>query len=199
VPTLRRDRVPLMISTSSSPITRVSSSLSLASSTTMAVISLVIDAIGKTALGLGIWVHPEQRGAMIEQLRATGSLRNFEHRVRTKSGQARDVWVSAEIIQIGDALCNLALVQDITERKRADEALRAAYQTLEQRVTERTKELATLNSIAAVVSRSLDLKDILSDALERTMQSTEIERGSAHQLDEATQTLILMAQRGSVG
>ena len=154
------------------------------------------DVIGKTALSLGIWVHPEQRPAMIEQLRATGSLRNFEHRVRTKSGQARDVLLSAEIIQIGDALYNLALVQDITERKRADEALRAAYQTMEQRVAERTKELATLNSIAAVVSRSLDLKDILSDALERTMQSTEIETGSAYQLDEATQTLILMAQRG---
>jgi hypothetical protein len=154
------------------------------------------EVVGNTALGLNIWVHPERRGAMIEQLRATGSLRNFEHRVRTKSGRARDVSVSAEIIQIGDVPYNLALVQDITERKRADEALRAAYQTLEQRVAERTKELATLNSIAAVVSRSLDLKDILSDALERTMQSTEIETGSAYQLDEVTQTLILMAERG---
>jgi GAF domain-containing protein len=46
------------------------------------------------------------------------------------------------------------LVGIAIEHKRTQEALQAAYQTLEQRIGERTRELATLNAIAAVVSRS---------------------------------------------
>ena len=88
------------------------------------------------------------------------------------------------------------LVGIAIEHKRAQEALQSAYQTLEWRVAERTHELATLNAITSVVSRSLDLKEIMSDALERIMQVVGMESGSAYQLDEASQTLILMAQRG---
>jgi nitrate/nitrite-specific signal transduction histidine kinase len=36
--------------------------------------------------------------------------------------------------------------------------LEASYAQLEQKVTDRTRELATLNAIAEVVSQSLDLR-----------------------------------------
>ena len=72
--------------------------------------------------------------------------------------------------------------------------LQASYATLEQRVADRTMELATLNTIATVVSRSLDLDAILHAALETTLEATAIEAGAAFRLQEGR--LDLMAHRG---
>jgi PAS domain S-box-containing protein len=65
----------------------------------------------------------------------------------------------------------------------AQKAIQSAYQTLEQRVEERTHELATLNAIAAVVSRSLDLKEIMSDALDKLLEIMNMEYGGAYRLE----------------
>jgi signal transduction histidine kinase len=101
------------------------------------------------------------------------------------------------------------LVGVAIEHRRAQEALRLAYQTMERRVEERTHELATLNAIAAVVSRSLDLKEIMSDALDKTLEVTDMELGIAYRLegsrDDTSQTqperlfLNVIAQRGPSG
>jgi ligand-binding sensor domain-containing protein/signal transduction histidine kinase len=78
-------------------------------------------------------------------------------------------------------------VRDIESRNRE----------LAKRVEQRTHDLATLNAISGVVNSSLDLKGIMEDALERTMQITDMSPGSALVLDEATQELILIAYRGT--
>jgi ligand-binding sensor domain-containing protein/nitrate/nitrite-specific signal transduction histidine kinase len=57
------------------------------------------------------------------------------------------------------------------------------HQALEAQVQRRTKELAALNTIAEVVSRSLDLKDILHDALDKMMEVTDTESGAAYRLE----------------
>lgn len=72
--------------------------------------------------------------------------------------------------------------------------LQASYAQLEQRVEDRTRELATLNAIAAVVSRSLNLDEIMEAALKETMESMDIESGAAFRLDD--QTMHLMAYAG---
>jgi PAS domain S-box-containing protein len=74
------------------------------------------------------------------------------------------------------------LVGVALEHKQAQAAIHAAYQTLERRVAERTQELATLNAIAAVVSRSLDLQEIMADALEQIMPVVGADAGGAYRL-----------------
>jgi signal transduction histidine kinase len=74
--------------------------------------------------------------------------------------------------------------------------LQARRRELETQVAQRTHDLATLNAIARVVSHSLDLKEILRDAVERTLQVVGMEVGSALVLDEGTQDLILLAYHG---
>ncbi|MBI5033955.1 MAG: PAS domain S-box protein [Chloroflexi bacterium] len=80
----------------------------------------------------------------------------------------------------GRVVYRLGMVEDITEQKLAAQKLEEAYRTLEQHVAERTDELATLNAIAASVSRSLDLKEIMADALQRLMELTGMEHGIAY-------------------
>jgi nitrate/nitrite-specific signal transduction histidine kinase len=74
--------------------------------------------------------------------------------------------------------------------------LERSYAHLEQRVEDRTRELATLNAIAAVVSRSLHLEEILQVALDKILEVTGLEAGVAYRLDEDQRTLTLMASRG---
>jgi signal transduction histidine kinase len=74
--------------------------------------------------------------------------------------------------------------------------LQGSYASLEQKVANRTKELASLNAIAAVVSRSLDLEEVLSNALDETLTAMGMSRGEAFRLEADSQTLILMAHRG---
>ncbi|MGC9333857.1 MAG: GAF domain-containing protein, partial [Anaerolineae bacterium] len=86
-----------------------------------------------------------------------------------------------------DSIVLLRIVGEVfvntLQHKRAAEELQAAYQTLEQRVQERTHELATLNAVAEVVSRSLDLEEVLGDALDKSMQTLDMEFGVAYRLD----------------
>ncbi len=72
--------------------------------------------------------------------------------------------------------------------------LEASYANLEQRVADRTEELATLNMIASVVSRSLELDEIMQAALEKTLETMRMEAGAAFRLDG--QRLSLMAHKG---
>jgi nitrate/nitrite-specific signal transduction histidine kinase len=74
--------------------------------------------------------------------------------------------------------------------------LQESYAHLEQRVADRTKELAALNAIATVVSRSLDLEEILNDALDKMLEVMEIEAGGVYLLDEETEMLGVATYRG---
>ena len=57
--------------------------------------------------------------------------------------------------------------------------LRESYADLEQRVADRTRELATVNDLASVASRSLDLRTILVDSLATTLAALEVSTGCA--------------------
>lgn len=74
--------------------------------------------------------------------------------------------------------------------------LQESYETLEQRVAQRTQQLTALNSVAEVVSRSLDLDSILPDALLETIKVMGMDAGAVFRLDEATRTLVLTAEYG---
>ena len=76
--------------------------------------------------------------------------------------------------------------------------LRDSYAELDERVASRTRELATLNAVAAVVIQSLDLERILDDALGTIMAELGFEAGVAlmsQGSDSTDRTLELVASR----
>ena len=82
------------------------------------------EVIGRTTLELGMWADPSQRAIVLQELQKQGSLHNREGQLRTKSGEIRSLMISVHPIQLGATPCLIYLAHDITDRKRAEEALR---------------------------------------------------------------------------
>jgi len=86
------------------------------------------EAIGRTSGELRLWNHIEEFNEAVRLYRANGSLRGFEYRFRTKSGDVRTGLISAAVTELGGMPYVLAATIDITERKRA-EAEKAALES----------------------------------------------------------------------
>jgi PAS domain S-box-containing protein len=76
-----------------------------------------------TSFELQTWATPEDREQLIRTLHEKGSTRSIETRHRRKSGEILTALVSAEEIEVSGQKCILTLLQDITERKRAETML----------------------------------------------------------------------------
>ncbi len=81
------------------------------------------ETLGRTSLALGIWVDPAERERFVAPLVQKG-FHSAELRLRKKSGEVCDVVLSAGVIELAGRRCALSSVLDISERKRAEAALR---------------------------------------------------------------------------
>jgi len=88
------------------------------------------EVIGRTNLEVGIWVEPEQRNIVIEQVQEHGSIRNIETQYRLKSGEIRNFNISVEKIDIEGEAHLIVTTRDITEPKKMEEALRLSEECL---------------------------------------------------------------------
>jgi PAS domain S-box-containing protein len=91
------------------------------------------EAIGHTSSELGLWVKPEDRQRMLKLLKKNGRINNEEFEFRNRKGEPGTHLFSAESITIDGEECTISIMTDITERKRAEEALRQSetkYSTL---------------------------------------------------------------------
>lgn len=152
------------------------------------------EVLGNTPVGLNIWIEPGERSLVLQELQVTGSVRNRDHLIRARSGEVRNVLLSAEVLEFNNQPHMLCFIYDIT-------AIKQTQQVLEKRVAERAHELAVLNEIGMVVSRSLDLKEILDAALTKAMEILKMDVGTAYSLENTDvpddqKLLILAAHHG---
>jgi len=82
------------------------------------------EVIGKTPLELKIWTEPARRAEILAQLIAGQEIRNVEFSFQTKSGQLRTGQLSSSLLELDGHRCALVVVRDITEQRRASDALR---------------------------------------------------------------------------
>ena len=81
------------------------------------------ETLGRTPFDLGLWVGPSMRWELLRKLMAEGSIRDQEVVIRTKGGRIRVGLGSAELIEIDGEQLVLSAVADITDRKRAEQAM----------------------------------------------------------------------------
>jgi len=110
---------------------------------------------------------------------------------RCKDGKLVTVEGSASPIldEEGDLVGFLAIQHDITQRVQAEEKNR-----------QRNQELAALHAIATTMSQSLNLNQILNDALDEVLKLDMFEgtaKGMLFGLDEDSGGLVLIAHRGT--
>lgn len=134
--------------------------------------------------------HPNVVEAFQEAIR-TKSVYELEHRVRGRDGSTG--WVFSRAIPLLDPNGNIrewfGVANNITERKRAEEALVRANEELEQRVAERTRELS--ESLQALNQRTGQLQMLAS---ELTMAEQRERRRLAQVLHDGLQQ-VLVASR----
>jgi PAS domain S-box-containing protein len=88
-----------------------------------------------------LYPDPRERQRALDFVAAaTGQWADF--RIRVRDGRMIDATFAN--IRLSDGT-NISIGQDITERKQAEETLRRAYEEVEQRVEERTRQLSEIN------------------------------------------------------
>jgi PAS domain S-box-containing protein len=97
------------------------------------------EVIGQSTLTLGLWPNPAERQKFVERLSAEGSLRNLDMKFYTRDHTARRFLVSCELIELNRTKCMVTVGTDITELKRAEEALRRSEQAVRQAFEERER------------------------------------------------------------
>ncbi len=93
------------------------------------------EVIGQTSVELGIWRDQNHRERILTMLQEQGRVHNEPTTYRTKSGELRTGYTSAEYISLGNEPCVIFLTTDETELKQAEEQLRL-LSTVTQQVSD---------------------------------------------------------------
>jgi PAS domain S-box-containing protein len=101
--------------------------------------------VGKELWQIGLFRDIEANKAAFATLQETGYIRYEDLPLKTRDGRHIDVEFVSNVYRVDRQRIIQCNIRDVTERKRAEHALREAYGQLEIHVEERTVELARAN------------------------------------------------------
>lgn len=114
------------------------------------------EVIGRTADDLGIFIDAQERQRLLSSLRQQEPVRNLELNCRLKSGETRACLFSSSVISLKGVPHILSTIQDITERKVAEEV----YQVMVRGMVG-TTGLSSLQKIAENMSSWLNVDCVM--------------------------------------
>jgi PAS domain S-box-containing protein len=125
-----------------------------------------------------LYQDPMDRARLLELLSQEGGFTNQEVRYRRKDGSSFWGLSSSRAVYAADGLSisyHVGTILDITERKRAEDAIRDLNQTLERRIRERTAELsaseARLRTLVEHAPEAMVVFDAVSGRFEECNQN----------------------------
>lgn len=89
------------------------------------------DAIGRSTLELGLWVHPEQRTHLVKATQRKGAPITMEVQFRASNGQVHNGTLSAQKVELDGEDYLISTFLDTTERKNAEQALKDSQERLD--------------------------------------------------------------------
>lgn len=101
--------------------------------------------LGKELWEIGLFCDIESNKAAFRKLQDTGYIRYDDLPLRTRDGRGIEVEFVSNVYEVGAASVIQCNIRDVTDRKRAEQALRTTRGLLEDRVEQRTVELALTN------------------------------------------------------
>mgnify|MGYP003382071997 CR=1 FL=1 len=84
--------------------------------------------VGRLTTEVDIWLHPEQRAAVLEEFGRAGRVDSYEFEYRAKDGHIGWVSNSLELVEIDGEKFLLAINEEISDRKRAEVLLTESEQ-----------------------------------------------------------------------
>ncbi len=88
------------------------------------------EVLGRSPFDLGLWSDRSASHPLLKEFRDTGRLKDYEHTFRRKDGELRDGLTSAEVLELDGRPHAISSSLDITDRKRAREALEQAHRAV---------------------------------------------------------------------
>jgi PAS domain S-box-containing protein len=125
------------------------------------------EAVGHTPLELNLWADPAQRKNLVQTVQKAGKTRTVMQ-ILHKSGEIHELLMSAEIIHLAREHYLITIAQDITERKRAELALRASeerYRDLVENISDLICTHDLEGRLLSVNRAALDLIGYTADEL----------------------------------
>lgn len=143
------------------------------------------EAVGHSTLELGLWADPADRDGLVRDLRQYGQVLYRDFTFRRKDGAARAGQFSARPLALDHEPCLLFVMRDVTERQRAEAALRQRDHLLQ----------ATADALALLLS-SRDLGDAIGAVLAMLGQAVAADRAYIFENhDDPVTGALLMSQR----
>ena len=139
-------------------------------------------------IGRQLYTDPDVRRECIRIVEERGH-GSFEIVIRRRDGSTG--WVFNNVRAVRDAqgrtICYEGFVEDITDRKRMEEELRKTHDALEERVRERTEELARVNETLRL---DIEKRMRIEEALRQRESELEIRSRKLEDLNTTLRTLL---------
>ena len=126
--------------------------------------------IGRSSLDLPIWADPDDRRRLVVALEQTSYCENLEADFLLKNGERRTCLMSAHLIAIDGEPCVLSITRDITERKRAEEALQREARRRRELMENSRDGIAILDSSHRVVEANQRFAEMLGYRADEVLQ-----------------------------
>jgi PAS domain S-box-containing protein len=133
--------------------------------------------VGKELWEIGLLRDVEANKLAFRELQAKGYIRYEDLPLQTKDGRHIDVEFVSNVYPVDGRLVIQCNIRDVTDRKRAEDALHEAHDELEGRVRDRTAELARANeSLTAEIEARTRAEAARQDLLQQLATAQEDER-----------------------